>query len=306
MSGLVRALPRLRVPGLPKWPVLRRRLIVAALVLVTLAAGYMLWLRDSSLVAVEKVTVRGAEQSPAVESALQSAGLEQSTLHVDPQALEDAVAGDPAVRSLSAQADFPHGLTIDVDLREPVGYLKGHGVLVAGDGVILNDDAARPESVAAIGVKGSGLIGGGQVRGDALEVARVLGATPAPMLPAVERSSVDPELGVLVEVQGGLELRFGDPGQADLKWRAAAAVLAQPNFTGATYLDLSVPDRPVAGGVEEASETTEGVESAAAEVVPEEAVAVPEPVVPEAVEAVPVVPETAPDPAATGAVGTIE
>jgi len=38
--------------------VLKRRLLVAVALLAALAAGYHFWLRDSSLVAVESVTVR--------------------------------------------------------------------------------------------------------------------------------------------------------------------------------------------------------------------------------------------------------
>ena len=42
------------------------------------------------------------------------------------------------------------------------------------------------------------------------------------------------------------------PGEAGLKWKAAAAVLASSDFEGAAYLDLSVPERPVAGGIVDA------------------------------------------------------
>lgn len=299
MGGLVRALPRPRLPSIPAWPVIRRRLIIATILLVALTAGYLFWLRDSPLVAVEKVSVAGAEQDPGIETKLISAGLEQSTLNVDLAALEEAVAAEPAVRSISAQADFPHGLQISVDLREPVGYLKGAGLVVAGDGVILDRDSGRPGDLAAIKVGEKGSVGGGGVQGEALEVARVLGAAPAPLLATVERAGIDPEFGAFVQLQGGLELRFGDAGRADLKWQAAAAVIAQPSFTGATYLDLSVPDRPVAGGAEQPTAT---VEEAAAE-----ASAVPAPVAieesaPVAVEEpAPVVPEpvaVVPDPAA--------
>lgn len=288
---------------MPAWPKLRRRLIIGLVLLLALAAGYMFWLRDSSLVAVDQVTIRGADQNPSVEEALRAEALEQSTLHVDLAALEQAVAGDPAVRSISAVPDFPHGLTIDVDLREPVGLLKGSGVLVAGDGVILDSDSTSSANVAAIGVDGGDLVGGGSVKGEALDVARVLGAAPAPLLGVVERGSIDQDFGAVIELQGGLELRFGDPGSADLKWRAAAAVLAHSSFTGAAYLDLSVPDRPVAGGVAESSDSTAAEAAAEVPTAPVEPVA---PVTPEAVtpvepapeEVVPVVPETAAPPVA--------
>ena len=68
MGALPRSISRLRLPTLPAWPVLKRRLIVAALVLLALTAAYLFWLRNSSLVAVEKVTITGAEQHPPVDA----------------------------------------------------------------------------------------------------------------------------------------------------------------------------------------------------------------------------------------------
>ena len=60
-------------------------------------------------------------------------------------------------------------------------------------------------------------------------------------------ASVDDRHGVVAELNGGIELRFGAPGSADQKWQAAATVLADPKLTSATYIDLSVPSRPVVG-----------------------------------------------------------
>ena len=71
------------LPSLPDLRKLRRRLLVLALVALALAAGYLLWLRDSSLVAIERVTVTGAEGEPGVEAALAAAATEMTTLHVD-------------------------------------------------------------------------------------------------------------------------------------------------------------------------------------------------------------------------------
>ena len=50
--------------SLPSWRVTRRWLIVAVILAAALIAGYMLWFRDSSFVAVEKVNVTGADTSP--------------------------------------------------------------------------------------------------------------------------------------------------------------------------------------------------------------------------------------------------
>jgi hypothetical protein len=53
-----------------------------------------------------------------------------------------------------------------------------------------------------------------------------------------------------VELTTGIELHFGDASQAARKWRAAAAVLADPSVTALDYVDLQAPSRPSWGGAE--------------------------------------------------------
>lgn len=90
---------------------------------------------------------------------------------------------------------------------------------------------------------------GGQVRGTALEQVRVLAAVPEELRPYVEGSYFG-ESGVDVTLTTGIELRFGDAGQARRKWRAAAAILADPSVTALDYVDLHVPSRPAYYGSE--------------------------------------------------------
>jgi hypothetical protein len=87
----------------------------------------------------------------------------------------------------------------------------------------------------------------GRLSGPALEQARVLGAAPATLRPYVATSSYG-EDGVDVELRSGIELRFGDASRAGQKWRAAAAVLADPSVTALDYVDLHAPSRPAIGG----------------------------------------------------------
>ena len=90
---------------------------------------------------------------------------------------------------------------------------------------------------------------GGKVRGTALEQVRVLAAAPDDLRPYVD-SSYFGESGVDVTLTTGIELRFGDASQARRKWRAAAAVLADPSVTSLDYVDLHAPSRPAYGGSE--------------------------------------------------------
>ena len=249
MGSLARSLPRPDLGFLPPGPVLRRRVAIVLILLAALAAAYHFWFRDSSFVAVEAVRVSGAEERPELASQLESAALEQTTLHVDEQALAAVVADDPAVRGVSATPDFPHRLTIEVDLRDPIAYVPAAGVVVAGDGVVLDRADDRPEDIAVIDVEDATIGGGESVEGNALTVAKTLAPAPAPLLEEVREARMDAEYGVVVTLGEGIDLRFGDRDDGDLKWRAAAAVLADPKLTTATYIDLSVPDRPVVGGV---------------------------------------------------------
>jgi hypothetical protein len=88
---------------------------------------------------------------------------------------------------------------------------------------------------------------GGRLKGPALEQARVLGAVPDPLRPYVE-SSYFGESGVDVNLTSGIELRFGDAAQAERKWRAAAAILADPEVTALDYVDLHSPNHAAAYG----------------------------------------------------------
>ncbi|HWT90654.1 MAG TPA: hypothetical protein VN179_06020 [Solirubrobacterales bacterium] len=90
---------------------------------------------------------------------------------------------------------------------------------------------------------------GGRVKGPALEQVRVLAATPEALRPYVAGSFFG-EDGVGVELTTGIELRFGDATKARRKWRAAAAVLADPAITALDYVDLQAPSRPGYGGSE--------------------------------------------------------
>jgi hypothetical protein len=87
----------------------------------------------------------------------------------------------------------------------------------------------------------------GRLAGPILRQARVLGAAPATLRPYIEGSYYG-ESGIDVMLRSGIELRFGDASQAAAKWKAAAAVLADPSITALDYVDLLVPGRPAVRG----------------------------------------------------------
>jgi hypothetical protein len=119
-------------------------------------------------------------------------------------------------------------------------------VAVAGDGTILAwlpapEEGSLPKLPLATPPKGP------RLQGPMLEQARILAAAPPALLPYVEGSYYG-ESGVDVNLTTGIELRFGDATQASRKWRAAAAVLADPSVTALDYVDLHAPSHPDLGG----------------------------------------------------------
>jgi hypothetical protein len=90
---------------------------------------------------------------------------------------------------------------------------------------------------------------GGKVKGPALEQVRVLAAVPGALRQYVESSRYG-ESGVDVDLTTGIEIRFGDASQLARKWRAAAAVLADPEVDSLDYVNVQAPARPSWGGSE--------------------------------------------------------
>jgi cell division protein FtsQ len=232
-------------------PRLKRRLIALALACVALAAGYLFWLRDSSLVAVERVEISGLTTSDAdrVRAALTSAGRTMTTLHVDREALERAVSGYPVVRELEVRPDFPHGLRVHVVEYQAaaIAVSDSGSVAVAGDGTILRGlriDEELP-TVDVDGPLGREVLVDRTARGG----AAVAGGAPAVLRSRIVDVQHRSDEGFVAQLRDGPELIFGSATRVRAKWAAAVRVLADLEARGASYLDLRIPSRPAVGGL---------------------------------------------------------
>lgn len=246
LGRLVRSVPRAAL-SLPRG-IGGRRIGVAALAALVLVAAYFLWFRDSSLVAVTEVEISGVSvANDDVEAALTAAAEEMTTLNADAGELERAVAEFPTVASISIDPGFPRRLAIEVVERAPVGSIgAGEGIAVAGDGTILGSLGEQAERLPPIEVAKTP--SSGRLDGVALAQAEVLGTAPDPLRPAIRGAQVNGEHGVVVALVEGIELRFGDSSEAEAKWAAAAAILADPKLDELDYIDLRLPGRPAVGG----------------------------------------------------------
>lgn len=227
----------------------RRRAALVVLAAALLAVGF-LWLRDSSLLRVDKVEVTGAtgQDAAAIRAALTAAGLDMSTMRVDEAELDAAAAPFPIVRSISADGDFPSTLKVRVNPYQPVAAVVAGGqeVPVAFDGTILRGTPIGTLPVIRMKV----LPGGDRLpRGRAMRAVRVAAAAPGALRSRADRVFVT-ERGLTTTLREGPRLYFGPPQRLAAKWSAAARVLADEAAGGATYLDLRIPERPAVGGVE--------------------------------------------------------
>lgn len=230
------------------WRVWRRRLVVIVIVLVALASAYWFWLRDSSLVTVDKVEVSGATVNQnAIQRALDKAGRQMTTLHVQESVLIEALGRFPTVAAISTSADFPHTLKVVIRERPPVAVatIEGKTTGVSADGyalIGLDVSAFDLPSISAT------LAEDGLVDEHGRAQAAIVGATPAPLEPGLVSAIWDDTYGgVLVDLSGAPQIRFGDGEDAKAKWAAAAALLADPGLGSPSYIDVSAPGRPVAG-----------------------------------------------------------
>lgn len=242
-----------------------RRMLAIALLVVALLGGGFLWFRTSSFVAVEQVQVDGVHgvQSGALEAALVAQARQMSTMDVNVHALEAAVARFHLVRAIAVQASFPHSLRISVTEQLPVAVLSSGGqrTAVAADGLVLGHELARG---ALPSVPTSSQLSVGEVVGShrLRSFLTVLGAAPAPLLPLVGHIYHGPQ-GLTVKMRDGLLVYFGDGSRPHAKWASLAAVLANPESAGATYIDVRLPERPAAGMPEGDELASEGAEVSA-------------------------------------------
>jgi cell division protein FtsQ len=232
-------------------PRMRRRLLAAAMATVALGALYQLWLRDSSIVAVSDVQVSGltTKDGPRIRATLASVAEDMTTLHIRVDELEATARQFPVIGSIAVERDFPHGLRIEIAERRPAGLVPVGGVPlpVAADGTVLH--GVQPPDGLPLLRTDKPVTDGRVTDARTLRALVVAGAAPSPLPERIERVSEGPARGIVVQLEDGPEIVFGDADHAAAKWAAAARVLADAEAEGASYVDVRLPERPVAGGL---------------------------------------------------------
>jgi cell division protein FtsQ len=223
--------------------------VLAAVAFVGAGVGAYLLARQSSVFALERIEVEGAPPGVAAEvrSSL-GAYRGESLIKFD---------SDGAARRLSKVAEiaqarfdraFPHTLKVRVRLERPVAVLRrgSDAWLVSASARVLRKLERPFPRLPRIWVQRSvdvavnATLGGPGARG----IAAVAPLRPL-RLGADVRQVLTADGELTLVLASGTELRLGNSGDLRLKLSIAKQLL--PLATGAAYVDISVPERPVAG-----------------------------------------------------------
>jgi cell division protein FtsQ len=225
------------------------RIAVCALPVVALLGGGWLWVRNSSLVSVRHVHISGVAGVDALQirDALDVAAKHMTTMNFNPAALRSAVASFTVVEGLRVRTSFPHTVHISVTEQPPVAALlyEGQRTALAADGKVLGPallSSSLPQLTVSFEPPPGGHVHEAAVLGD----LAVLGAAPGSLARYVTRVFSGPE-GLTVAMRNGLLVYFGNATRPHAKWLSLARVLVSPSSAGASYINVSLPERPAAG-----------------------------------------------------------
>lgn len=229
-----------------------RALLVCTL-LVAAAAGIYVVSRETSLFAIRAIQVRGV--SPAAEAEVRTALAPlqgTSLLALGGDAVTRRVGALPDVLSVTYDRGFPQTLTVTVIPERPVAVLRRgeEAWLVSARARIMGrlTSGQRP-GLPRIWVARQVDASLGATLSDSNALSSVAAVVPlARVAFPVRVASVETKDGsVTLHLRSGLALVLGDTTDVRLKLVVAKQLLAQVPTTPGSYLDVSVPDRPVAG-----------------------------------------------------------
>ncbi len=223
---------------------------LAAVLLATAGTVAYVVARETSIFALERIEVDGAppEVAGRVRGILES-DLGRSLVAFDAGAAGRRLTALPEISAARFDRAFPHTLTVEVTLERPVAILRrgSEAWLVSARARVLRQLEKKPyprlpriwvPRTADVAVNAT--LSGPGARG----VRALAPSAPARIRTAVRQVRAgDDELTLVLA--SGTELRLGDAGDIRLKLAIAARIL--PLNAGAAYVDVSVPERPVAG-----------------------------------------------------------
>jgi cell division protein FtsQ len=253
-----RPAPRVRAAALPL-PRLRParllpslRSLLVGLGLLAIAGGAYAVALETPLFSVDRVAVAGAPPDVArqVRTALAPVG-GHSLLGLDGADVERRVLALPSVVAVRYDRAFPHELRIRVVPERPVAVLRrgAESWLVSARGRVIR---ALPRAglppLPRIWLDPATAVEPGQTLADDAggAAARALAPLLTAPLPVRVRAAAYDGVVLRLRLANGVDVRFGSPASLRLKLAVLRRIL-RVLPAGTTYVDLSVPERPVSG-----------------------------------------------------------
>jgi cell division protein FtsQ len=219
---------------------------------VLVAVGLAYWLAYSTpLFAVHRVEVSGAP--PALERQVTGATddlVGQSLVSIDPGEVEGALLALPAVAGASVDRSFPNTLVVRIAPERAVAVIRtGKSAwLATGAGKVIRaipvgTQRGMPRLWVA---RGATIRLGGQIPGGLVPATQALAAAHAAGLGGRVKGIRTTGEELTLVLRHGTEVRLGR--DADIRMKLVIARRVLPLIGGRrTYVDVSVPQRPVAG-----------------------------------------------------------
>jgi cell division protein FtsQ len=238
-------------------PILRalpsgRSLLIGFAILAASAGLYAL-ARVTPMFGLNRIEVVGAPPSVAAHVRNALAPLEgRSLLALDSAEVDRRLAGLTDVAAATYDRDFPHTLRVVVRPEHPVAVVRraAGAWLVAADARVMASvhPRSRP-GLPQVWITQSETPQVGAALTDrlGLRAVRALALGRRAKLHLRVRVVRAHAHQLTFLLASGLELRLGDVRAVPLKLAVAARILPQVLGQGYTYLDVSVPERPVAG-----------------------------------------------------------
>jgi cell division septal protein FtsQ len=234
-----------RVPRLPRW-------IAGGIALAIVVGALVVGTARSSVFAIRRISVSGASarQAAIVERALHPL-LGRSLSSLSPDQVLGRLRALPIVSAAAYDRAFPHTLRVYVRAEEPVAVVRrgSRAWLVSAHARVLGTVAAHVRAaLPRIWLPAATVVRTGRpLRASRDGVAVVAPLAGTRFLHQVRSVTVGAG-EVTVELRSGTELRLGEPRAVPLKLAIAKRIAPTLPADGKRhYLDLTVPDRPVAG-----------------------------------------------------------